>query len=89
MADDAGIINDIMTETSFLYGGNAGFVEDLYARWAADPTSVEPSWQAFSGPCLTVWKLPRHLQRVLPGRPGPHLRPGPTGSRPWTACGQR
>lgn len=47
MADDAGIINDIMTETSFLYGGNAGFVEDLYAKWAADPNSVEPSWRAF------------------------------------------
>ena len=47
MADDAGIINQVLTETSFLYGGNAAFVEDLYARWAADPSSVEPSWQAF------------------------------------------
>jgi 2-oxoglutarate dehydrogenase E1 component len=45
MADDAGQINDIMAETSFLYGGNAGFVEDLYARWAADPNAVEPSWR--------------------------------------------
>ena len=34
-------------QTSFLYGGNAAFVEDLYARWAADPNSVEPSWRAF------------------------------------------
>ena len=47
MADDAGIINKVLTETSFLYGGNAAFVEDLYARWAANPSSVEPSWQAF------------------------------------------
>jgi len=47
MADDAGHINDIMAETSFLYGGNASFVEDLYARWSADPNSVEPSWRAF------------------------------------------
>ena len=47
MADDAGLINQVMAETSFLYGGNAGFVEDLYARWAADPNSVEPSWRAF------------------------------------------
>ena len=23
--------------TSFLYGGNAGYVDDLYARYAADP----------------------------------------------------
>ncbi|TAJ73660.1 MAG: 2-oxoglutarate dehydrogenase E1 component [Phenylobacterium sp.] len=47
MADDAGLINEVMAETSFLYGGNAAFVEDLYAKWAADPNSVAPSWQAF------------------------------------------
>ena len=47
MADDAGIINQVLTETSFLYGANAAFVEDLYAKWASDPASVEPSWQAF------------------------------------------
>jgi 2-oxoglutarate dehydrogenase E1 component len=47
MADDAGIINKVLTETSFLYGGNAAFVEDLYARWTDSPSSVEPSWQAF------------------------------------------
>ena len=47
MADDAGLINEVLAETSFLYGGNAAFVEDLYAKWAANPSSVEPSWQAF------------------------------------------
>src|ERR1700741_4835290 len=47
MADDAGLINEVLAETSFLYGGNAAFVEDLYAKWAADPISVEPSWRAF------------------------------------------
>jgi len=47
MADDAGLINEVLAETSFLYGGNAAFVEDLYAKWAADPQSVEPSWRAF------------------------------------------
>jgi 2-oxoglutarate dehydrogenase E1 component len=47
MADDAGLINDVLAETSFLYGGNAAFVEDLYARWANDPGAVEPSWAAF------------------------------------------
>jgi 2-oxoglutarate dehydrogenase E1 component len=49
MADDAGLINEVLAETSFLYGGNAVFVEDLYAKWAADPNSVEPSWRAFFG----------------------------------------
>ncbi len=47
MADDAGRLNEVLAETSFLYGGNAGFVEDLHARWAEDPNSVEPSWRAF------------------------------------------
>ncbi|HWF02025.1 MAG TPA: 2-oxoglutarate dehydrogenase E1 component [Caulobacteraceae bacterium] len=47
MADDAGRLNEILAETSFLYGANAGFVEDLQARWAKDPASVEPSWRDF------------------------------------------
>ncbi|WP_332772902.1 2-oxoglutarate dehydrogenase E1 component, partial [Phenylobacterium sp.] len=47
MADDAGLINEVLAETSFLYGGNAAFVEDLYARWAADPNSVDGSWRVF------------------------------------------
>ena len=47
MADDSGLMNEVLAETSFLYGGNATFVEDLYARWAKEPTSVEASWQSF------------------------------------------
>ncbi len=47
MADDAGLINEVLAETSFLYGGNAAFVEDLYAKWTAAPATVEPSWRAF------------------------------------------
>jgi 2-oxoglutarate dehydrogenase E1 component len=47
MADDAGRRSEILAETSFLYGGNAGFVEDLQAKWAKNPGSVEPSWAKF------------------------------------------
>jgi 2-oxoglutarate dehydrogenase E1 component len=52
MADDSAALsnaklNDVLTETSFLFGGNAAFVEDLYARWAENPRSVEASWDAF------------------------------------------
>ena len=47
MADDASLINEVLAETSFLYGGNSAFVEDLYAKWAANPDSVDPSWRAF------------------------------------------
>src|SRR5690242_2693463 len=35
--------------SSFLYGGNAAYVEDLYARYADDPKSVDAEWQAFFG----------------------------------------
>ncbi len=33
--------------TSFLYGGNAAYIDDLYARYEADPKSVDAEWQAF------------------------------------------
>ena len=37
-------------QTSFLYGGNAQFIENLYARYQQDPASVDPHWrQFFSG----------------------------------------
>jgi 2-oxoglutarate dehydrogenase E1 component len=35
--------------SSFLYGGNAAYIEDLYARYEADPGSVDTEWQAFFG----------------------------------------
>ena len=51
MADDSSIapgrLNQLLNETAFLYGGNGVFVENLYAMWAKDPASVEPSWRAF------------------------------------------
>ena len=47
MADDTGRINQVLAETSFLYGGNLAFVEDLYAQYAQDPGSVAPTWRAF------------------------------------------
>ena len=51
MADDSSIapgrLNQVLSATSFLYGGNGAFVEDLYAQWAQSPGSVEPSWRAF------------------------------------------
>ncbi|MAB14285.1 2-oxoglutarate dehydrogenase E1 component, partial [Parvibaculum sp.] len=33
--------------TSFLYGTNAGFVEELYARYLNDPASVDAEWKQF------------------------------------------
>ncbi len=32
-------------DTSFLFGPNSIFVEDLYTRYLADPNSVDESWR--------------------------------------------
>lgn len=42
-------LNDVFGRTSFLYGGNARFIEQLYARYLKDPDSVDPEWQSFFG----------------------------------------
>jgi 2-oxoglutarate dehydrogenase E1 component len=39
--------NEQMDITSFLYGGNADYIEALHAAWEDDPQSVDPEWQAF------------------------------------------
>ena len=39
--------NAAFARTSFLYGGHADYLENLYARYETDPTSVDAQWQAF------------------------------------------
>ena len=39
--------NAAFARTSFLYGGNAAYIEDLYAKFEADPASVEAEWRTF------------------------------------------
>jgi 2-oxoglutarate dehydrogenase E1 component len=39
--------NAVLEATSFLYGGNAPFLEGLEARYAANPSSVDAEWRAF------------------------------------------
>ena len=34
-------------QTSFLYGANAAFIEELYARYRRIPHSVDESWRTF------------------------------------------
>lgn len=36
-----------LERTQFLYGGNSTFVEELYAKYVANPDSVDPSWKQF------------------------------------------
>ena len=39
--------NAAFARTSFLYGGNADYIESLYARYEDDPSAVDAQWQAF------------------------------------------
>ncbi|BBE73608.1 2-oxoglutarate dehydrogenase E1 component [Oharaeibacter diazotrophicus] len=39
--------NDAFALTSFLYGGNAAYIEDLYARYEKDPATVDAEWRTF------------------------------------------
>ena len=41
--------NETLLQTSFLYGGNAAYIEDLYARFQSDPASVDAEWREFFG----------------------------------------
>jgi 2-oxoglutarate dehydrogenase E1 component len=39
--------NEKFLRTSFLYGGNAAYIEDLQARYEQNPASVDAQWQEF------------------------------------------
>ncbi len=39
--------NAAFARSSFLYGGNAAYIEQLQARYERDPNSVDAEWQAF------------------------------------------
>ncbi|TIO90564.1 MAG: 2-oxoglutarate dehydrogenase E1 component, partial [Mesorhizobium sp.] len=39
--------NDQFSLTSFLYGGNADYIDALYAAYEDNPGSVDPEWQDF------------------------------------------
>ncbi|WP_137046462.1 2-oxoglutarate dehydrogenase E1 component [Pseudolabrys sp. FHR47] len=39
--------NAAFAHTSFLYGGNAAYIEDLQARFEKDPNSVDAEWRTF------------------------------------------
>ncbi len=57
--------NAAFARTSFLYGGNAPYIEDLYARYQTDPGSVDAEWQAF------FKSLKDEQDQVLQGAEGP------------------
>jgi 2-oxoglutarate dehydrogenase E1 component len=56
--------NAAFARTSFLYGGNAAYIEDLHARYEADPDSVNSEWQAFF---QSLKDIPADVQRGARG----------------------
>jgi 2-oxoglutarate dehydrogenase E1 component len=42
-------LNDLFASTSFLYGGNAHYIEELYAQYQDNPASLPVEWQTFFG----------------------------------------
>src|SRR5260221_1015844 len=39
--------NAALAATSFLYGANAPYIEELHARYEADPNAVDEGWRSF------------------------------------------
>ncbi len=65
--------NDQFALTSFLYGGNAGYIEELYADWQDDPASVDAEWRDFfaamKDDAASVRKSARGASWTKPGWP--------------------
>jgi 2-oxoglutarate dehydrogenase E1 component len=63
-----------LEQTSFLYGGNGSFIEELYARYLTDPAGVDPSWRAYFDELEPENRaLFERARAALKPRPG-HLR---------------
>jgi len=57
-------LNEAFLNTSFLYGANAAWIEDMYARYEADPSSVDAEWQAFFG---SLQDVPADVEKSAKG----------------------
>lgn len=53
--------------TSFLDGANATYIDDLYARYEKDPSSVDPDWVDFF---KSLKDQPSDVAKNAQGRPG-------------------
>lgn len=57
-------------QSAFLYGGNGGFIEDLYSRYLDDPSTIDESWRSyFDGLGEETRRLFRQSQEALDYRP--------------------
>ena len=61
--------NAAFARSSFLYGGNAAYVEQLQSRYEANPASVDAEWRAFfarRGRASSSCTVPSMRTRVKP-----------------------
>lgn len=54
----------VQADDSFLNGANAGYIEELYARYELDPRAVDPQWQAYFA---TLADTPETVERNVGG----------------------
>ena len=62
-----------LERTQFLYGGNSSFVEELYAKFVADPNSVDASWREFFGALGDSFASPAQAKSRPSWQPNPPL----------------
>jgi len=55
---------------SYLFGGNAPYVEEMYENYLADPTSVPDTWRAYFDALQHVPAVDGSNARDVPHRPG-------------------
>lgn len=55
-----------MLSNSYLFGGNAPFVEELYEAYLADPASITPEWRDYFD---KLQQLPGAADRDIPHAP--------------------
>ncbi|WP_153108877.1 2-oxoglutarate dehydrogenase E1 component [Propionivibrio limicola] len=60
---------DQLFSTSYLFGGNAPFIEELYENYLGDPTSVPDEWRAYFD---KLAQLPAPVARDVPHQPVIH-----------------
>jgi 2-oxoglutarate dehydrogenase E1 component len=70
-----------LEQTAFLYGGNGAFIEDLYARYLADPSAVDASWRGYFDDLEPETRaLFERTRAALEPRRGPAGRAAPDGA---------
>jgi 2-oxoglutarate dehydrogenase complex dehydrogenase (E1) component-like enzyme len=82
--------NDTFLLTSFLYGGNADYIEQLYSRFKTDPSSVDATWSSFFSRLDDSQAEPRKMPKARAGaaRTG-RRRKAASWSMRWTAIGAK